>query len=120
MELPDFKFLQVDLTDEEQIEQTTKAAASWLSNRINVLVNNAGIAQPYMPKDRLNRKDAWRKYLATNLSGCFAASHHADVCYSNKTGSQRSSAQAKRILAKVATWKLMWPTQFMLHCVVSR
>ena len=66
------QFIEADLQDEVQLEDAAKRACTWLG-RVNVLVNNAGIAQPYMPGTRQERSKLWHSYIATNLTGGWAA-----------------------------------------------
>ena len=63
--------LPCDVTDEAQVEETvTRAAARW--DRIDVLVNNAGIDDdtPFLEIDRAR----WRAVVDTNLTGVFLMS----------------------------------------------
>ena len=66
------QFIEADLTDEVQLEDAAKRACTWLG-RVNVLVNNAGITQPYMPGTRQERSKLWHSYMATNLTGGLVA-----------------------------------------------
>jgi NAD(P)-dependent dehydrogenase (short-subunit alcohol dehydrogenase family) len=63
--------LPCDVTDEVQVEETvTRAAARW--DRIDVLINNAGIDDdtPFLEIDRAR----WRAVIDTNLTGVFLMS----------------------------------------------
>ena len=63
--------LPCDVTDEEQVEETvTRAASRW--DRIDVLINNAGIDDdtPFLEIDR----GRWRAVIDTNLTGVFLMS----------------------------------------------
>ena len=63
--------LPCDVTDEAQVEETvTRAAGRW--DRIDVLVNNAGIDDdtPFLEIDRAR----WRAVIDTNLTGVFLMS----------------------------------------------
>ena len=65
-------FINADLQDEVQLEDAAKQACIWLGT-VNVLVNNSGIAQPYMPGTKQERSKLWHSYIATNLTGGLAA-----------------------------------------------
>jgi NAD(P)-dependent dehydrogenase (short-subunit alcohol dehydrogenase family) len=63
--------LPCDVTDEAQVEETvTRAASRW--DRIDVLINNAGIDDdtPFLEIDRAR----WRAVVDTNLTGVFLMS----------------------------------------------
>jgi len=63
--------LPCDVTDEEQVEETViRAASRW--DRIDVLINNAGIDDdtPFLEIDRAR----WRAVVDTNLTGVFLMS----------------------------------------------
>ena len=63
--------LPCDVTDEVQVEETvTRAASRW--DRIDVLINNAGIDDdtPFLEIDRAR----WRAVIDTNLTGVFLMS----------------------------------------------
>jgi NAD(P)-dependent dehydrogenase (short-subunit alcohol dehydrogenase family) len=63
--------LPCDVTNEAQVEETvTRAASRW--NRIDVLINNAGIDDdtPFLEIDRAR----WRAVIDTNLTGVFLMS----------------------------------------------
>lgn len=44
-----FHFVQADLTDAEAVQRIAGEASSRFGTRVHVLLNNAGIAHPYMP-----------------------------------------------------------------------
>ncbi|KAJ4373379.1 hypothetical protein N0V83_003674 [Neocucurbitaria cava] len=67
-----------DLRDVEDIRNKVKKAAEFFNERIDVLINNGGIASPYW-KDGKTMEDPdtlseWRAYIDTNLTGPFAMS----------------------------------------------
>ncbi|KAF6250309.1 hypothetical protein COO60DRAFT_1288654 [Scenedesmus sp. NREL 46B-D3] len=72
---PRCTWLQLDLSKPDHVlslpEQMKKLGVS----SVNVLVNNAGIADPYMQSDSLAERAAlWQGYIATNLTGPFLLS----------------------------------------------
>lgn len=67
-----------DLRDVEDIRTKVKKAAEFFNDRIDVLINNGGIASPQW-KDGKTMEDPdtiseWRAYIDTNLTGPFAMS----------------------------------------------
>jgi NAD(P)-dependent dehydrogenase (short-subunit alcohol dehydrogenase family) len=67
-----------NLRDTAAVRETIKAAAQHLGGRIDVLVNNAGIARPHWTGGRtmedLPVLDEWMAYIETNLTGAFVVS----------------------------------------------
>lgn len=70
------KWAECDLTDADTIRSTIKNAADFLGGRIDFLINNAGISNPYWPNGKTMESpdtlDVWRKYVDVNLTGNFA------------------------------------------------
>ena len=67
-----------DLRNVEDIRTQVKAAATFFHDRIDVLINNGGLASPYW-KDGKTMEDPdtftqWQAYIDTNLTGPFAMS----------------------------------------------
>ena len=67
-----------DLRNVDQIKSTVAKAAKFLDNRIDFLINNAGISTPYW-KDGKTMADSstlvqWQAYVETNLTGPFVMS----------------------------------------------
>jgi NAD(P)-dependent dehydrogenase (short-subunit alcohol dehydrogenase family) len=58
-------------TDITNVDQTRQVAAhvSSEANGLQVLINNAGIADPYLPEDPMDRVAHWCKVIQTNLTG---------------------------------------------------
>ncbi|DBA91008.1 TPA: hypothetical protein ACH3X2_004214 [Trebouxia sp. C0005] len=58
-------------TDITNVDQTRQFAAhiSGDANSLQVLINNAGIADPYLPEDPMERIAHWSKVIQTNLTG---------------------------------------------------
>ena len=64
--------LKFDISDHKNIEQFIEQCSSILSNKIDVLINNAGITQ-----DNLSirmKEDEWRKVIDINLTSTFLIS----------------------------------------------
>lgn len=70
-----------NLRDTAAVRETVKAAAEHLGGRIDVLINNAGIARPHWTGGRtmedLSVLDEWMAYIETNLTGAFVVSQSA-------------------------------------------
>jgi NAD(P)-dependent dehydrogenase (short-subunit alcohol dehydrogenase family) len=65
--LPGVRHTVADVGRREDVEQLIEAAVSWMG-RIDVLVNNVGIAGPHAPVER-TADEAWLEVLGANLMG---------------------------------------------------
>ncbi|WP_341644135.1 SDR family NAD(P)-dependent oxidoreductase [Thauera sp. SDU_THAU2] len=80
-------FVQVDVTDEERVSAAMQAAATQFGpgfNRIDVLVNNAGIEGENTPTDKLALAE-WNRVMAVNVTAVFLCTKHA-VPYLRQAG----------------------------------
>ena len=75
---PNVAYAQCDVRSVEDIRSTIKKAATFLDNRIDFLINNAGISNPYWPDDKTMEDESvleqWQAYVETNLTGPFVMS----------------------------------------------
>ena len=66
---------ECDLSDPSAIRDTIKKAAEFLGGRIDFLVNNAGISNPYWPDGKTmedpSTLEQWKQYVDVNLTGNF-------------------------------------------------
>ncbi len=70
------RFETCDVSDEAQVVRAVKAVVAW-AGRLDIVVNNAGIADPHgAPPEELSL-EAWRRVLDTNLTGQFLVAKHA-------------------------------------------
>jgi NAD(P)-dependent dehydrogenase (short-subunit alcohol dehydrogenase family) len=67
--------LQVDVTDEQQVQQMYERVASELG-RVDVLFNNAGISPPDDASVLDTSLDAWRRVQDVNLQSVFLCCKH--------------------------------------------
>ncbi len=66
----DIRFIRADISDESQVKRAVSRIGNWFS-RLNAVVNNAAIAEPYTgPFEYLALED-WQHYLDVNLTGAF-------------------------------------------------
>lgn len=66
-----------DLRDVKVIQSAIQQAASFLDGRIDVLINNAGIARPFWTDNKTMEDDVldeWQAYVETNLTAPFVTS----------------------------------------------
>ena len=64
----EYEFTTTDITSADQIQQLASHVGSQV-NDLQVLVNNAGIADPYLPEDPAEKTARWHKVIQTNLTG---------------------------------------------------
>jgi NAD(P)-dependent dehydrogenase (short-subunit alcohol dehydrogenase family) len=67
-----------NLRSVDEIRQTVRKAAAFLDNRIDFLINNAGVSTPYWPDNKTMEDEStleqWQIYVETNLTGTFVMS----------------------------------------------
>jgi NAD(P)-dependent dehydrogenase (short-subunit alcohol dehydrogenase family) len=68
--------LQVDVSSEADVERGLREVAE-RCGALDVLINNAGIADPYVPELEKLSLERWRQILDTNLTGMFLCTKHA-------------------------------------------
>jgi ketoreductase RED2 len=84
--LPDARYLQADISDEEQAQRlVTTAVDSW--GRLDVLVNNAGVTKLIPHADlQAATLDVWREIFAVNVFGTWAVTVAAVEALSEHRG----------------------------------
>ena len=78
-------YIQCDVSDESQVEHAVHAVVDW-GGRLDVLVNNAGIADPHAAAPETLTLEAWRRVLDVNLTGPFLLSKHAVAHLRRRSG----------------------------------
>ena len=68
------RFARIDVTDEDDWQETVKTAVS-VYGKLDILVNNAGISGTYQP-DTLST-EAWDRVMSINARGVFLGMKHA-------------------------------------------
>jgi 3-hydroxybutyrate dehydrogenase len=66
---------QADIADEENVKRMVETTRAEFG-RIDILINNSGIAGPTAPVVKVNLED-WERTLAINLTGAFLCAKHA-------------------------------------------
>jgi NAD(P)-dependent dehydrogenase (short-subunit alcohol dehydrogenase family) len=70
------RFWACDVAREPAVRRAVRAAAAW-RGRLDGVVNNAGLASPYVgPIEELSLA-TWRRFLDVNLTGAFLVAKHA-------------------------------------------
>jgi NAD(P)-dependent dehydrogenase (short-subunit alcohol dehydrogenase family) len=94
--------LPLDVADEARVRQGHRQALARFS-RIDLLVNNAGIAEPHAgPPERLALA-TWNRYLAVNLTGAFLCAKHAIPSLRRSRGSIINIASTRALQSEPDT-----------------
>ncbi|KAF2274766.1 NAD(P)-binding protein [Westerdykella ornata] len=87
-----------NLRDVNEIRSKVKSAAKFFDNRIDVLINNGGIASPKWSNDMTmedpDTLDQWQAYMETNLTAPFVMSQ-ACIPYMKVTGTDNETGAQK-------------------------
>lgn len=75
-EIGDTLYVMMDVSELESVEKGFGALISRFG-RLDALVNNAGIAQPFHPPIQELKLDYWNRVIGTNLTGVFLVSRFA-------------------------------------------
>jgi NAD(P)-dependent dehydrogenase (short-subunit alcohol dehydrogenase family) len=72
-------FIKTDVGDESDVKKMINLSVENFGDNINVLVNNAGISNPYQWGKTLEdlSYEEWNKYISTNLNSVFLCSKYA-------------------------------------------
>lgn len=65
-----------DVSDEAQVMQAITSVLRW-AGRLDIVVNNAAIADPHSGPPEALALDEWRRVIDTNLTGAFLVAKHA-------------------------------------------
>ena len=70
------RFVQTDVADEASVQQMVRETIAQFG-RLDILVNNAAIANPENPPIEEMSLDDWNRIIRTNLTGLFLCTKHA-------------------------------------------
>lgn len=115
---PKVAWIMCDLSQQDQILSLPSQLDDLGVSAVNVLVNNAGIADPYMQSDTISeRAKLWSKYIAVNLSAPFLlsevlrpllVSHDSSIIHTSSTRALQSEPHcevgSQQILATLSRW----------------
>ncbi len=68
--LGEIAFIETDVSNEGSVQRCVQRVVE-AHKRIDALINNAGLARPPREPVETLSFEVWKKYLATNLTGCF-------------------------------------------------
>lgn len=81
-----FRPVTGSVASERDVQRAVSEAVSW-GGRLDIVINNAGLADPDNgPVDKLALDD-WNNVIATNLTGCFLVAKHATPHLRKQRGS---------------------------------
>lgn len=92
------RFAKVDVTREDEVREMIAEVVSEFG-RLDIMVANAGIAQPPVPVESLT-SDAWHQMLDVNLTGVFFSNKHA-IAQMKRQGSGGAVVNVASILGHV-------------------
>ena len=69
---PNFKYIQVDISDVKSVEDGYKETKSHFGNDIHILINNAGLGYSSLFEDL--KIEEWQQMFDTNVNGIFYTS----------------------------------------------
>jgi NAD(P)-dependent dehydrogenase (short-subunit alcohol dehydrogenase family) len=91
-----------DVSDEAQVREAIASVVRW-AGRLDVLVNNAGLADPHgAPPDALALED-WRRVLDVNLTGPFLVTKHATPHLRRRKGTVINIASTRAYMSEPDT-----------------
>ncbi|SFR75826.1 NAD(P)-dependent dehydrogenase, short-chain alcohol dehydrogenase family [Marinobacter daqiaonensis] len=70
------QFIETDVSDEAQVRQAVARAVEW-GGRLDALINNAGLADPFTGPVEELELSVWQRRLDVNLTGPFLMAKHA-------------------------------------------
>ena len=70
----DYDFRSTDITSGDQIKDLASHVKGQ-SNELQVLINNAGVPDPYLPENPSDKTALWHRVIQTNLTGMLIKSH---------------------------------------------
>jgi NAD(P)-dependent dehydrogenase (short-subunit alcohol dehydrogenase family) len=94
-------FHHVDVAEEAQVERSLRETRKAFG-RLDVLVNNAGIAQGHRPIEELTLAD-WNRVLAVNLTGAFLFARHCAPLLRESRGTIVNIASTRALMSEAGT-----------------
>jgi NAD(P)-dependent dehydrogenase (short-subunit alcohol dehydrogenase family) len=96
------RFIETDVSDEAMVKKTIARTIDEFG-RIDILINNAGIATAVSgPPERLSI-ETWNRVLAVNLTGAFLCAKHAAPYLRERKGSIANIASTRALMSEANT-----------------
>ncbi|WP_458524723.1 SDR family oxidoreductase [Onishia taeanensis] len=95
-------FQQVDVTDEDQVKASLEATLAQYG-RLDGVINNAALADPFLGPIESLTLETWHKVLDTNLTGAFLTTKHAARALRERRGSIINIASSRALQSEPDT-----------------
>lgn len=96
-------YMHCDVTDEAQVKNAVERAVKTYG-KLDIMINNAGIVNPFKPRIIDNDKGEFERVLAVNVTGVFLGiKHAAQAMIPTRAGSIISTASISSIIGNSGT-----------------
>jgi NAD(P)-dependent dehydrogenase (short-subunit alcohol dehydrogenase family) len=97
------RFLQTDVADEAQVRRAVEEVLEWTGDRLDGLVNNAGIGGGWKPLEQTALED-WNRVLAVNLTAAFLLVRQAAAALRQSGGAVVNIASTRALMSEPGTF----------------
>ncbi|MBD3885994.1 glucose 1-dehydrogenase [Phormidium tenue FACHB-886] len=101
-DLGQVRFVQTDVSDEASVRAMVEQTISAF-HRLDILINNAGIADPYNEPIEQLSLERWNRMLAVNLTGAFLCTKYAVLHLRQQGGAIINIASTRAAMSEPST-----------------